>query len=74
MCKICLKLTIQTPERRQRCLSGVFIVNFEQILHTVVSIADSEEVNAGYNWTVQKVLKFFMQSLKNVKNLMEFFI
>ena len=28
-CEICSKLTIKTPERR----SGVFIVNFEHILH-----------------------------------------
>ena len=27
------KLTIKTPERRQRRPSGVFIVNFEHILH-----------------------------------------
>ena len=31
MCEICSKLTIKTPER-----SDVFIVNFEQILHTVI--------------------------------------
>ena len=30
-CKICSKLTIKTPKRRQRCRSGVFIVNFEHI-------------------------------------------
>ena len=30
-CKICLKLTIKTSERRQWRLSGVFIVNFEHI-------------------------------------------
>ena len=29
-CEICSKLTIKTPERRR---SGVFIVNFEHILH-----------------------------------------
>ena len=29
-CKICSKLTIKTPERRR---PGVFIVNFEHILH-----------------------------------------
>ena len=32
-CKICSKLTIKTPERRQRRRSGVFIVNSEHILH-----------------------------------------
>ena len=30
-CEICSKLTIQTPEQRQRGRSGVFIVNFEHI-------------------------------------------
>ena len=32
-CEICSKLTIKTPELRQRSLSGVFIVNFEHISH-----------------------------------------
>ena len=27
---MCSKLTMKTPERRQWCRSGVFIVNFEQ--------------------------------------------
>ena len=30
-CEIYSKLTIKTPERRQYCRSGVFIVNFEHI-------------------------------------------
>ena len=34
-CEICSKLIIKTPEWRQWCLSGVFIVNFEYILHLV---------------------------------------
>ena len=33
MCKICLKLTVKTPEQ---CGSGVFIVNFEQISHNIL--------------------------------------
>ena len=36
MCKICLKLSKKTPERRQWRLSAVFIVNFEQITHIVL--------------------------------------
>ena len=32
-CEICSKLTIKTPERRSWRRSGVFIVNFEHILH-----------------------------------------
>ena len=33
MCKICSKLTIQTPERRHWHRSGLFIVNFEHNSH-----------------------------------------
>ena len=33
-CEICSKLTIKTPERR--FVSGVFIVNFEDIPHLVL--------------------------------------
>ena len=33
MCEICLKLTVKTPERRQWCHSGVFIVDFNRF-HT----------------------------------------
>ena len=32
-CKICLKLTIKSPERRHWRRSGVFIANFEHISH-----------------------------------------
>ena len=35
-CEICSKLTLKTPERRQWCRSGVFIVTFEHILHLVL--------------------------------------
>ena len=35
-CKICLKLTIKTPERRHWRRSGVFIVNIEHISHFVI--------------------------------------
>ena len=34
-CEICLKLTIKTPERLHWRRSGVFIVNFEHISHTL---------------------------------------
>ena len=30
---MCSKLTIKTPEQRQRRPSGIFIVNFEHISH-----------------------------------------
>ena len=36
MCEICSKLTLKKPERRQWRRSGVFIVNFEHILHLVI--------------------------------------
>ena len=32
-CEICLMLTIKAPKRRQWLRSGVFIANFERILH-----------------------------------------
>ena len=35
-CEICSKLTIETPERRQWRLSGIFIVNFENISHLLL--------------------------------------
>ena len=35
-CEICSKLTINTPERRHRRRSGVFIVNFEHISRLVL--------------------------------------
>ena len=37
-CKICLKLTIKIPERRQWRRSSIFIVNFEHISHLVLVI------------------------------------
>ena len=33
MCEICSKLTIKTPERRNRRHSSVFTVDFEQFSH-----------------------------------------
>ena len=35
-CEICSKLTIKIPERRQWRRSGIFLVNFEHILHLVL--------------------------------------
>ena len=35
-CEICPKLTIKIPERRHWRRSGIFIINFEQILHRVL--------------------------------------
>ena len=48
-CEICSKLTIKTPKRRYRRRSGMFIVNFEHILHLFKSVAvvDFEQLNAS---------------------------
>ena len=35
-CEICPKLTINIPERRHWCCSGVFVVNFENISQLVL--------------------------------------
>ena len=35
-CEVCSKLTIKTPEQRQWCRYGVFIVNFKHILRLVL--------------------------------------
>ena len=35
-CETCSKLKIKTPERRQKCRSSVFIVDFEDISHVVL--------------------------------------
>ena len=35
--EICSKLTIKTPERHYWRRSGVFIINFEHILHLVLA-------------------------------------
>ena len=36
MCKICSKLTIKTPKRRQWSSFGVFIINFKLISYIVL--------------------------------------
>ena len=35
-CEICSKLTVKIPERRHWRRSGIFIANFEHILHLVL--------------------------------------
>ena len=47
-CEICSKLTIKTSERRQWRRSGVFIDNFEHILHIVLVFVNFEHVNTGW--------------------------
>ena len=38
MSEICLKLTIKTPEQPHWRRSGIFIVNIEHILHLLISL------------------------------------
>ena len=54
MCEIYSNLTIKIPERRRR-RSGVFIVNFEHILHIVLVFPffDFAQVNTG--WAVSQM-------------------
>ena len=61
--KICSKLTIKTPERRQWRCSGVFIVNFEHISHLVlvVSIVNFEHVIAGWEPYQTSMMKLFCE-------------
>ena len=40
-------LTLKTPDRRQWRLSGIFIINFEQISHIVV-FPSFTFINAGW--------------------------
>ena len=50
-CEICSRLTIKTPERRhwhRWRRSGVFIVNYEHITCSSVSIVNFEQVNADW--------------------------
>ena len=52
MCRICSKLTVKTPERRQSVVrSGVFIVKFEHNFTPCsgVFIVNFEQVNAGWD-------------------------
>ena len=47
--EICLKLTINTPERRHWCWSGVFIVNFElipQLLYLYCWLFSSKDLHS----------------------------
>ena len=55
-CEICSKLTIKTPERRQWSRSGIFIVNFEHILHLALLFlfADFEQINADWERSIPK--------------------
>ena len=49
-CKICSKLIIKAPEQCHWRRSGVFIINFEHILHLVlvISTVNFELVNADW--------------------------
>ena len=66
-CKICSKLTIKTPERRQWRRSGVFIDNFEHFTPcSKVPIINFEKVNAGWDGTrlskcIRRVYRRFLE-------------
>lgn len=47
MCDICVRLTLNTPERRHSRRSGVIVANFAQILH-VISFVDFEQADADW--------------------------
>ena len=54
---------MKTSERRHGRRSGVFVINFEQILHcSGVSIADSQQVNAGCKQTKSSTLELFLSN------------
>ena len=52
MCQTCFKWTIKTPEEHPWHRSGVFIVNFEHILHILfsVTIDECDQVNVSWNF------------------------
>ena len=62
-CEICSKLTIKTPERRR---SGVFIVNFEHILHhfLVFLLFEFEQVVARESCATENYRQIFAASVK----------
>ena len=62
MCEICPKFMIKTIEQRHWHCFGIFIVNFEKILHNCssVSIAPFEQVNA--RWVINSG-SFLMTSI-----------
>ena len=58
-CDICSKLTINTPEQRQWRRSGVFIVNFERILHlglVFLLLTSSRQMTAG-KWLLNELFR-----------------
>ena len=65
-CEICSKLTVKTPKQRQWCRFGVFIVNFEHILHlsSSVSIVNFEYVIAGWVVMIIKKMPYVDKSIK----------
>ena len=68
-CEICPKLTIKTPKRRYRRRSGMFIVNFEHIVHLFksVSVVDFEQLNASWEVVaVRPLFKLFWSSPTNI--------
>ena len=52
MCKICSNLTIKASERSQLHRSGVFIIDFEQILQIVVVLKSLTSVGLLFPFIV----------------------
>ena len=55
--KICLKLTIKTPEWRQWRRSGVFIAKFEYISHLLLAFLILPLNREMFLWNLLSVLK-----------------
>ena len=77
MCEIYSKLTIKAPERRQWRLSGVFIINFVQILLTVLVfplLTLTNEIPAGEEDDTKKFEGRDFCREKNWKSIRNYFI
>ena len=75
--EICSKLTIETPDQRYWCHSGVFIVNFEHILHFVLVflllalnnvsgwVSDNWNILCSLAWWLLKQLFLYSDKARN---------
>ena len=78
-CEICFKVTIKTPERRQLLRFGVFIVNFERIFFSNVSINDLEQVNVSwvvalnFTWVFDRLSGIVLKDQLNLVEIKECF-
>lgn len=56
MYEICLKLTVQTPERLQSRRSAVFVINVRHILHTVLFLLGTRNTTTWSNTCCRSTL------------------